>query len=96
MKLEPHLKMNYLRPKQSGFAPKTMLRYAAVLIPFMILAGVSWYFMNDLNSPPLSSLDKVLYPGSQKATLVLSDGQVHELDEDNLLAEMKQGECKGS
>ena len=76
------------------FTPKTMLRYAAVTVPFIILAGISWYYLNDLNSPPLSSLDVEYVPGSQKATLVLSDGQVHELEEDNLLIEMKQGEAR--
>jgi len=76
------------------FAPKTLLRYAAVLVPFIILTGISWYYLKDLNSPPLSSLDTEYVPGSQKATLVLSDGQVHELDEDNLLNEMKQGEAR--
>jgi ferric-dicitrate binding protein FerR (iron transport regulator) len=42
--------------------PKALLRYAAVLIPFMLLVGVSWYFLNESKSPPLSSLDKVVKP----------------------------------
>ena len=88
------LENELFKTKTIWLAPKTMLRYAAVLIPFAILAGISWYYINDLNTPPLSSLDKVYIPGSQKATLVLSDGQVHELDEDKLLVEMKQGEAR--
>lgn len=88
------LENELFKTKTIWLAPKTMLRYAAVLVPFMILAGVSWYYINDLNTPPLSSLDKVYIPGSQKATLVLSDGQIHELDEDKLLVEMKQGETR--
>jgi ferric-dicitrate binding protein FerR (iron transport regulator) len=74
--------------------PKTMLRYAAVIVPFIIMAGISWYYLKDFNSPNLSSLDSKYVPGSQKATLVLSDGQVHELDRDNILSEMKQGEAR--
>jgi ferric-dicitrate binding protein FerR (iron transport regulator) len=33
-------------------------------------------------------------PGSQKAKLVLSDGQVHELDKDNLMVDIKEGEAR--
>ncbi len=74
--------------------PNVLLRYAAILIPFIILVGVSWYFLNESKSPPLSSLDKVVKPGSQKAILKLSDGNIMELDDTNLLAEMEQGEAK--
>jgi ferric-dicitrate binding protein FerR (iron transport regulator) len=74
--------------------PKALLRYAAVLIPFMLLVGVSWYFLNESKSPPLSSLDKVVKPGSQKAMLKLSDGKIMELDNSNLLAELQEGDAK--
>jgi ferric-dicitrate binding protein FerR (iron transport regulator) len=74
--------------------PNVLLRYAAILIPFMLLVGVSWYFLNESKSPPLSSLDKVVKPGSQKATLKLSDGKIIELDDANPLAEIQQGDAK--
>jgi len=74
--------------------PNVLLRYAAVLIPFMLLVGISWYFLNESKSPPLSSLDKVVKPGSQKAMLKLSDGKTLELDDSNLLAELQEGDAK--
>jgi len=69
-------------------------RYAAILIPFIMLAGVSWYFLADSQSPQLSSLDNVVKPGSQKAILKLSDGNTMELDDAKLLTEMKEGDAK--
>jgi ferric-dicitrate binding protein FerR (iron transport regulator) len=74
--------------------PNVLLRYAAVLIPLMLLAGVSWYYLNESKSPPLSSLDTVVKPGSQKAMLKLSDGKTLELDDSNLLAELQEGDAK--
>jgi len=74
--------------------PNVLLRYAAVLIPFIILVGASWYFLNESKSPPLSSLDKVVKPGSQKALLKLSDGKIMELDDSNLLAELQEGDAQ--
>lgn len=80
--------------KTKKLYPNVLLRYAAVLIPFIILVGVSWYFLNESKSPPLSSLDKVVKPGSQKAMLKLSDGKIMELDDSNLLAELQEGDAK--
>ena len=74
--------------------PNALLRYAAVLIPFVILVGVSWYFLNESKSPPLSGLDEVVKPGSQKALLKLSDGKIMELDDSNLLAELQEGDAR--
>ncbi len=80
--------------KSIRFFSPAMLRYAAVLIPFIILLGGSWYFLKDSGSPALSSLDSVIVPGTQKASLVLSDGGVVDLDDDQLLAELEQGNAK--
>jgi ferric-dicitrate binding protein FerR (iron transport regulator) len=93
-KIRASLESELFESKTVWLVPKTMLRYAAILVPFIILAGISWYYLKDFGTPPLSSLDNVYVPGSQKAKLVLSDGQVHELDKDNLMVDIKEGEAR--
>ena len=63
------------KTKTIRFYPKIMLRYAAILIPFLFLVGVSWYYLKESKAPTLASIDNVIKPGSQKATLILSDGE---------------------
>ncbi len=92
--IKASLESELFESKTVWFVPKTMLRYAAILVPFVILAGISWFYLKDFRSPPLSSLDSKHIPGSQKATLVLSDGLIHELDEDNLQVDIKEGEAR--
>ena len=88
------LENELFKTKTRKLYPGVFLRYAAVLIPFVMLVGVSWYFLNESKSPSLSSLDKTVKPGSQKAILKLSDGNIMELDDTNLLAEMEQGDAR--
>ncbi len=92
--IKTSLESELFESKTIWFIPKTVLRYAAILVPFAILAGISLYYLKDFRTPPLSSLDSRYVPGSQKATLVLSDGQVHELDKDNPLVDIKDGESR--
>jgi ferric-dicitrate binding protein FerR (iron transport regulator) len=93
-KIRASLESELFETKTVWLVPKTMLRYAAILVPFVILAGISWYYIKDFQTPPLSSLDGKYVPGSQKATLVLSDGEVHELDSDNLQVVIKEGDAR--
>jgi ferric-dicitrate binding protein FerR (iron transport regulator) len=93
-KIRASLESELFESKTVWFIPKTMLRYAAILVPFIILAGISYYYIKNFQTPPLSSLDSKHVPGSQKATLVLSDGQVHELDEDNLQVDLIEGKAR--
>ncbi len=93
-KIRASLESELFEAKTLRLVPKTMLRYAAILVPFVILAGISWYYIKDFQTPPLSSLDSKYVPGSQKATLVLSDGEVYELDSDNLQVEIKEGDAR--
>lgn len=88
------LENELFKTKTRKLYPGLFLRYAAVIVPFIILMGVSWYFLQDSKSPALSSLDSIVKPGTQKATLKLSDGKIMELDNTTLLAEMKQGDAK--
>ena len=93
-KVKAALENELFSAKTRKLYPNVLLRYAAVLIPFIIMVGVSWYFLNESKSPPLSSLDTVVKPGSQKAILKLSDGKTLELDDSSLLAELQEGDAK--
>ena len=70
------------------------MRYAAVLIPFMLIAAAAWYFSNESQQIDLVSIDEAVKPGSQKATLILSDGDEIELDGKHVFTELKQGDIK--
>ena len=41
------LENELFKTKTRKLYPGVLLRYAAVLIPFVILVGVSWYFLNE-------------------------------------------------
>ncbi len=90
-KVYTSLEDELFKTKTVRFSPQIMLRFAAILIPFVLLVGVSWYYLKESTTPTLASIDNVIKPGSQKATLVLSDGEVRDLDDKNLLSELAQG-----
>ncbi len=53
---------------------RKLLRYAAVLIPFIMLVSGSIYWWNEqLNS--LAKIDEIIKPWEQKATLTLANGK---------------------
>lgn len=80
--------------KTIPFFPQKLMRYAAVLIPFLIIAAVSWYFSNQSETLELVSIDSTIKPGTQRATLILADGGKVELDGDHALTELEQGDIK--
>ncbi|UZR96526.1 FecR family protein [Chondrinema litorale] len=50
-------------------------RYAAaILLPLFLAVGVMYFYLNSTEEDALSRIDKVVKPGSQKATLILEDG----------------------
>jgi ferric-dicitrate binding protein FerR (iron transport regulator) len=66
-----------------------MLKYAAaILLPLLIAGSVVFYFLNQESlQPDLANIDTVIQPGSQKAVLILSDGETVELGEDITISE---------
>ena len=80
--------------KTIPFFPQKLMRYAAVLLPFLIIAGVSWYYSNQSETLDLVNIDNTIKPGTQRATLVLSDGGKVELDGEHALTELEQGDIK--
>ena len=49
--------------KTIPFFPQKFMRYAAVLIPFLIIAGVSWYYSSQSETLELISIDNTIKPG---------------------------------
>jgi transmembrane sensor len=80
--------------KTISFFPQKFMRYAAVLIPFMLIAAAAWYFLKEPQQMDLVSIDEAVKPGSQKATLILADGGEIELDGKHEFPELKQGDIK--
>ena len=53
-----------------------LLRYAAsLLLPFILLSGLTYYLLILSPQDPLSAMDNTIKPAEPKATLILSDGQ---------------------
>jgi len=62
---------------------RRLLRYAALLIPFIMLAGLSYYW-EDFSSSPLANVDEIIKPYEQKATLILANGDMLDLQSKTL------------
>lgn len=80
--------------KTIPFFPQKLMRYAAVVIPFIIIGAVSWYYSSQPETLELVSIDNTIKPGSQRATLILSDGGEVELDGAHAMTELEQGDIK--
>jgi transmembrane sensor len=62
---------------------RTFKYAAAFLIPIMMATGLAYFLLNQEEEVPLITLDETIKPGVQKATLVLSTGVAHVLDQEN-------------
>ena len=70
------------------------LRYAAsILLPVIMFTGLAYYF-NVFQQDSLANINEVIKPGEQKATLILSDGVVLDLQSENAKKEIKQGKAQ--
>jgi len=57
------------------------LRYAAVFVGFLFLAGVSWQFVKTTVHRPELAQEESIQPGGNKALLTLADGSVISLSD---------------
>ncbi len=89
-----NLEKELFNTKTVRFFPQSFLRYAAILVPMIMLTGILWYFFSTPTSRDFAQLDNVVVPGSQRATLVLSDGGIVDLEDKSIATEMKQGNTK--
>lgn len=73
-----------------GLKLRSVMRYAAVLLPLIVLMSIGYYWWNqEFNT--LSKIDEVFTPWESKATLILADGQAVILDKDSLTRLMEAG-----
>jgi len=81
--------------KTIRFGSRRMLLYAAaILIPVLITTSIALLYFGNKSQPTLASIDSVIRPGSQKAVLILSDGGTVELDQEEILDDLKQGDVQ--
>ena len=77
--------------RTTRFNTRRILSYAAaIVLPVIIAAGITFSYFGNRSKPTLTSIDSVIKPGSPKAVLVLSDGSSVELDEGEILADLEQ------
>lgn len=80
--------------KTISFFPRKFMRYAAILLPIMIAVGIAWYYTSPTEEPELVNIDESVKPGTQKATLVLADGERIDLEDKDVFSELEQGDIK--
>lgn len=85
--LEPKVSM----PKVVQFNARKLLRYAAAILLPLLIGGLSWYLFNPTPEDSLASIDTVIQPGVQKATLVLADGGIVDLQAETSEKKIRQG-----
>ena len=76
--------------KTISFIPTGWLRYAAIFIPVLLVAAASLFFLFGNQEEELLAVDQKIKPGTEKATLVLSDGSSVELNESSTMTEIEQ------
>ncbi len=88
-KIWASLENELFEPKTIIFVPRNYYRYAAaILFPLIVSAGIMYFFIKKPAEISLATIDNVIKPGSQKATLILSNGGELELNEkafDNII-----------
>ncbi len=70
------------------------LRYAATLLLPLLLSGALFYYFTMQPKDSLAQIDEVIEPGVQKATLVLSEGELIDLTSESAPKTMVQGLSK--
>jgi ferric-dicitrate binding protein FerR (iron transport regulator) len=68
------LEKKLFKTKVIRLEPKKFLRYAAMLIPFIMLFGISYYW-ESFSYSSLAKVDEIIKPYEQKATLILANGE---------------------
>lgn len=75
--------------------PRKVLRFAAtILLPLIILGGLGYIFFFEPSTVSLAEMDNVISPGTDKAVLILSDGQAMQLDESTDVSVISDGEAR--
>jgi len=77
--------------KTFHLVPKVLMRYAAILVPIIMVTIATVYFIRQENRQQANLINVQFKPGSQKAMLILADSSSVQLHDDNALQEIKQG-----
>lgn len=79
-------------PKTVRFTPRKLLRYAAaILLPITVLGGAAYLFLSNPAPQTLAEIDSVFTPGTQKAMLILSNGEQLELEGEAQQSDISEG-----
>ena len=72
------------------FSRKVLQYAAAILLPLILVGGLSYYFINTQDQmSTIADIDQYVKPGVEKATLILSNGEQVELTQDEINIEEK-------
>lgn len=81
-------------PVRIRLISSTLLKYAAILVPIAMVAVAALYHFSDREIREVAEKGEIITPGSQKATLILADGSSVELEKENAVKEILQGDTK--
>ena len=74
--------------------PRKFLRYAAaILFPLLVGGGFTWWYLRAPTADTFAQIDSAFQPGSQKAVLILSNGEELELDANQSPATISDGDA---
>lgn len=71
-----------------------LLRYAAVVIPFLVLGFAAYYFLNNYDEGSEQTVVEEIVPGTEKATLILADGSRINLESEDSPKEIIRDDIK--
>lgn len=76
------------------FTPRRILRYAAIiLLPLLVGGGFAWWYLRVPSPDMYAEIDSAFQPGSQRAVLILSNGEEVELDEQHAQVTLSDGDA---
>ncbi|MFY0600117.1 MAG: FecR domain-containing protein [Cyclobacteriaceae bacterium] len=74
------------------FSSPIMLRYAAsILLPLVLISSLLYFYLETRPQDSLANVDETIHPGTQKATLILSDGEQVDLQHTDAPKTIQQG-----
>jgi ferric-dicitrate binding protein FerR (iron transport regulator) len=74
--------------------PRKFMRYAAaILLPLLLGGGFAWWYLRAPSPDAFAQLDTAFPPGSQKAVLILSNGEELELEAGRLPVTLSDGDA---
>ena len=78
--------------KTISFTSRKIFRYAAaILLPLIVGGGFTWWYLKSPSPVSMAEIDLEIKPGSQKAVLILSDGEAVELSQTTSLEDLSDG-----